>query len=304
MSLKTIETVLCDLSLLPLSSEYDSVEALTMRTLQGLTIIDSSVTWVKSDVINFVKILEVARPLQPTYTAELVVHNPSTVTEIEVQPYSKETMYGYVDIRKMPIGSAITVPKTANTVLDDCEVAWTEFAGVGVVVTADAAVYVVGTHSVKLAVDATATAGEILATQAVAATNMTNSTHLRMWLRSSIAITAGDLKFLLDNTAACASPVESPDIPALIANTWTHVDLPLTAPSGCNAVISYGVKQINDKGAFNLYVDQIEYIRYGNKSVLIDGLFNGVDCCLCLKNTTALDALDDLTVLVKVKKAA
>ena len=141
-------------------------------------------------------------------------------------------------------------------IVEDCEDAWNELVDADVVSTADADCKV-GTKSAKLAVAAGCGAGDILATEVVGSMNLTAYEHINLWIKSSVALDLGDMQLLLDDTAQCASPIKSLDIPALSAATWTLVSLDLGDASGLTAVISVGIKQIVDKGAFDLYVDHI-----------------------------------------------
>jgi hypothetical protein len=142
-------------------------------------------------------------------------------------------------------------------ILDDCEAAWVEFVDPDVVVTADAAIFKVGSKSVKMAVAAGCSAGDILATEVVAA-DLTTYPYLSLWIRSSVALDLGDLQLLLDDTPLCASPIETINIPAVATpDTWTLVQCPLSDPSLLGSIISLGIKMVVDKGAFDVYLDHV-----------------------------------------------
>jgi len=150
--------------------------------------------------------------------------------------------------------------KTIPTVsIHPCELVWDEFVAANVVATADATVYKKGTKSCKLAVAAGASTG-ILASDNIASTDLSHCTKVGMWIRSSVALSSGDLKLLLDDTALCASPLETINIPAVAAgeiNTWKYVKLTLAAAGSDTAIISVGINMAVDKGAFDFYVDDI-----------------------------------------------
>lgn len=141
-------------------------------------------------------------------------------------------------------------------IVEDCEDAWDELVDPDVVSTADADCKV-GTKSAKLAVAVGCGAGDILATEAVGSMNLTTYKHINLWIKSSVALDSGDMQLLLDDTAQCVSPIKSIDIPALSAATWTLIRLDLGDASGLTAVISVGIKQVVDKGVFDLYVDHL-----------------------------------------------
>jgi hypothetical protein len=79
-------------------------------------------------------------------------------------------------------------------------------------------------------------------------------TTVSFWLRSSVALNAGDFAFTDDNSSNIASPLDVISLPAIPANTWTY--LTLTAPNSGSAR-SYGVRQLVDRGALNLDIDAI-----------------------------------------------
>lgn len=143
-----------------------------------------------------------------------------------------------------------------------CEAAWDELVDADVTATADATYFKQGAKSCKLAVAVGCGAGDILATDSFAAKDLSTYTKIGMWVRSSVTLASGDLQLLLDNTASCASPLESLDIPAItVANTWTYVKMTLAAAVSDTAIVSVGIKMVVDKGEFDFYVDNIEALN-------------------------------------------
>ncbi|MFH1430060.1 MAG: hypothetical protein ABIG71_00880 [Candidatus Uhrbacteria bacterium] len=79
-------------------------------------------------------------------------------------------------------------------------------------------------------------------------------TTFSFWIRSSVATDTGDFDWVYDDSATFLSPIESLDIPALSANTWTYVTL--SAASSSNTIVkSWGVRQQVDKGALTIDLD-------------------------------------------------
>ena len=152
---------------------------------------------------------------------------------------------------RAPIGIDTTVKVT----VDNCDAAWT--AGSNVTASLDASDKKEGTNSVKLAVAAGAGSSQILGYRAISSMSFAGKTTIGFWVKSDIAIAANDLQLRLDDTAALASPLESLNIPALVANQWTKVYLTLATPSADTAIISVWLYQVVDKGAFNIWIDDI-----------------------------------------------
>ena len=165
---------------------------------------------------------------------------------------------------------SIVLCKDTLTV-EDCEDAWT--AGTNVTANLDTTDYMKGAGSAELVVDAAATAGQVLGYEDITSVDLSGYDTAILWVKSTVALSAGDLDFLVDNTSGCASPIESIDIPAISANTWTRVQLTLASPGSLTAVISVGVKMIVDKGAFTLNIDDVVFCNAKSYDILgIKGL--------------------------------
>ena len=154
-----------------------------------------------------------------------------------------------------------------NTVIDhllhNCDTAWT--AGASVTATADTSFKKEGTASAKLVVAAGAAAGAVLGYIDISTMDISDSDRVEFDMYSSIALSAGELDFVLDDTSAVVSPVESIDIPAMDAATWYRHSLTLANPHLDSAIISLGVVNTTDVGACTLYFDNIHAVKNGSK---------------------------------------
>ena len=149
------------------------------------------------------------------------------------------------------------VDMTQGATVDDCEDIWLAKTNVTSTVSTDKKR---GTYSVQLAVAAGFTTG-LVATEDLSSANYTAYTHLHYWIKSSVACAAGDLEIMLDDTAACASPLETLKVPALVANTWTRVSVALGTPADLTAVISVGLNMKVAKGACTILIDDIRCVK-------------------------------------------
>jgi G:T/U-mismatch repair DNA glycosylase len=113
-----------------------------------------------------------------------------------------------------------------------------------------------GTSANKLIVAAAASAGQIV-TDSITSKDISGYDTIEMWVKSTVAVSSGNLKLLLDNTAACASPLETLSIPALSADTWTFVRMSLANPETDTAIISVGLEYDADIGAATVWIDDI-----------------------------------------------
>ena len=113
-----------------------------------------------------------------------------------------------------------------------------------------------GTASNKFIIPAAAGANQIV-TDSITSKDFSKYDTIEMWVKSTVATSAGNLKLLLDDTASCASPLETRDIPALSADTWTFVRMSLSNPETDTAIISVGLEYDADLGACTIWIDDI-----------------------------------------------
>jgi len=113
-----------------------------------------------------------------------------------------------------------------------------------------------GSQALKLVIAAGASAGEFLS-DSITSLNLSKYDTIEMWVKSTVATSAGNLKLLLDDTASCASPLETLSVPALSADTWTFVRMSMANPETDTAIISVGLEYDSDLGACTVWIDDI-----------------------------------------------
>jgi len=116
-----------------------------------------------------------------------------------------------------------------------------------------------GSQALKIVVAAGASAGDFLS-DSITSKNISGYDTIEMWVKSTVATSAGNLKLLLDDTAVCASPLETLSIPALSADTWTFVRMSLANPETDTAIISVGLEYDSDLGACTIWIDDISAV--------------------------------------------
>lgn len=139
--------------------------------------------------------------------------------------------------------------------IDDCEDAWT-LSDSDVTPGTSTTYYQKGTKSISLALAKNTGANTLLAYYNTGTISLTGCTHIAFWIMSTIARSAGDLKFHTDDSTNCASPVESIDLPALVANQWTACVL--TCAGAPANIASIGLKQVVDNdNSCTIYIDDV-----------------------------------------------
>jgi len=127
-------------------------------------------------------------------------------------------------------------------------------------VTADTKMKKQGTASNRIAIADGASAGDIV-TDSITSKDISEYDYIEFWIRSSVATSAGNLKILLDNTANCASPLETLNVPALSIDTWTFCRVALSNPESDTEIISVGLEYDSDLGACTVWLDDISVVK-------------------------------------------
>ena len=117
-----------------------------------------------------------------------------------------------------------------------------------------------GTQALKMVIASGASAGDFV-TDSITSKNISGYDYIEMWVKSTVATSAGNLKLLLDDSASCASPLETLSIPALTADTWTFVRMQMSTPELDTAIISIGLEYDSDLGACTVWIDDISAVK-------------------------------------------
>ena len=146
------------------------------------------------------------------------------------------------------------------TRLHSCNAAFDETVDGDIAASTDTQDKKQGTASAKFIVAGAATGGEI-ATDSITSKNISKYDYLECWVKSTVATSSGNLKILLDDSASCASPIETLSVPALSADTWTYVRMKLSTPELDTAIISIGLEYDAELGACQIRLDDIKVVE-------------------------------------------
>ena len=146
------------------------------------------------------------------------------------------------------------------TRLHSCNAAFDETVDSDITASTDTQDKKQGTASAKFVIAGGASAGDI-ATDSITSKDISKYDYLECWVKSTVATSAGNLKILLDDSASCASPIETLSVPALSADTWTYVRIQLSNPELNTAIISIGLEYDSDLGACQVRLDDIKVVE-------------------------------------------
>ena len=150
--------------------------------------------------------------------------------------------------------------KVSSTRLHACAATFDETVDSDFTVSLDTKDKKQGSQSCKFVIAAGASAGDI-ATDSITSKDISGYDYIEFWIKSTVATSAGNLKILLDNTASCASPLETLSIPALSNDTWTFFRIQLANPELDTAIISVGLEYDSDIGAATVWLDDISVVK-------------------------------------------
>ncbi|MDP3063396.1 MAG: hypothetical protein Q8O40_09345 [Chloroflexota bacterium] len=170
----------------------------------------------------------------------------------------KEAIHSGLETARSSMELVGAVKATAVTAdeLDDADDAWT--ASANVTGTTDTTDKKEGDASVEFAVAALFTTG-LVAYEAISSTDISDHYSVRFWIKTDTDVAANVLQLVIDETAACVSPEETLNIPALTAASgWTRVQLKMSAPSVLNAVLCVGLNAASDPVTPTVNVDLVE----------------------------------------------
>ena len=150
--------------------------------------------------------------------------------------------------------------KFTSKELLSCDSVFDETVDSDFTVSVDTEDYKRGSASNKFVIAVGASAGDI-ATDSITSVNLAKYDFIEFWIRSTVATSAGNLKILLDDSASCASPIETLNVPALTASTWKYCRVALSNPHTDTAIISVGLEYDSDLGACTVHLDDIKAVK-------------------------------------------
>lgn len=164
-----------------------------------------------------------------------------------------------------PTGTPYWETIMANEVMEACEdySDW-EWDGDDIYAASESTIKKVGSYSVSFQTLSSFSTG-IIGFRDNAWGDKSAYKFIRLWIRSSVATSAGDLTFTIYETAGGSgtpsNDTETLDIPALEANTWKLVFLEVSTPStSLDSVLAISIDRATDLGSQKVYVDDIRLV--------------------------------------------
>ncbi|MDD4931466.1 MAG: Ig-like domain repeat protein, partial [Candidatus Colwellbacteria bacterium] len=193
----------------------------------------------------------------PIDIIDLPAISANTWTYVSLIAPSSGTMRSF-GVRQLVDKGAMTIDLDGfSKEIDSCDstTGWITPTSSVQALSTDNGVFHEGTGSLKNIITTSATAGDKWYSTLGVSENWSGYTTAGFWIRSTVATTAGQLKFEYASSSDLTSPIASINIGALAANTWTYQKLTLTGTR--TSVLSYGVNYAVDIGAATVYLDDV-----------------------------------------------
>ena len=206
------------------------------------------------------------------------IYSPTRIDDLINQAIIDATGHAFDPVEKLDlhtdgVGQRFDIPSGLSMIqnvyyrssvdftrLLSCNIVFDEQVDSDFTVTVDTKIKKQGTGSNKFVIASGASAGDI-ATDSITSKDISGYDYIEFWARSTVATSASNLKILLDDTANCASPLETLDVPALSADTWTFCRVALANPESDTAIISVGLEYDSDLGACTVWLDDISVVK-------------------------------------------
>ena len=199
-------------------------------------------------------------PYTPDMIHEFINQAITDATGVAYDPIENVSLHTDGSSMRYDIPSNISIINRLFTSLHSCNAAFDETIDSDFTVSVDTNDKRKGSGANKFVIAAGASAGDI-ATDSIGSKNISKYDYLECWVKSTVATSAGNLKILLDDTASCATPLETLSVPALSADTWTYVRIALANPETDTAIISVGLEYDSDLGACTVWLDDIKVVQ-------------------------------------------
>jgi len=111
-------------------------------------------------------------------------------------------------------------------------------------------------NSAEISIKSAAVVGK-LAYKDISTVNLSSYKYVSLWIYSSVPLNAGDIYFIMATGSTLSGNIVTINIPAIAANTGTRIKLDIPDPSLFSTLNSIGVAQAVDKGAFDLFIDNV-----------------------------------------------
>ena len=202
--------------------------------------------------------------MPPARVHDMIDRAVRTITRKGAPPSTDISLHTYRDRRNYEFPTAFVGLQHLNyrssytwTSIHNCNTVFDELVDADVTASADGEDYASGNSANKFVLAAGLGATDIIASDSISSLDLSGYDTVEFWIKSTVALTAGQLRLRLSADPSAAATTEDLDIPATSANTWTRHQVALANPQSDTAIISVGVIHTSDIGAATVWLDEV-----------------------------------------------
>ena len=202
--------------------------------------------------------------MPPARVHDMIDRAVRTITRKGAPPSTDISLHTYRDRRNYEFPTAFVGLQHLNyrssytwTSIHNCNTVFDELVDTDVTASADGEDYASGNSANKFVLAAGLGATDIIASDNISSLDLSGYDTVEFWIKSTVALTAGQLRLRLSASASAAATTEELAIPATSAGTWTRHQVALANPQSDTAIISVGLIYTADIGAATVWVDDV-----------------------------------------------
>ena len=202
--------------------------------------------------------------MPPARVHDMIDRAVRTITRKGAPPSTDISLHTYRDRRNYEFPTAFVGLQHLNyrssytwTSIHNCNTVFDELVDTDVTASADGEDYASGNSANKFVLAAGLGATDIIASDNISSLDLSGYDTVEFWIKSTVALTAGQLRLRLSASASAAATTEELAIPATSAGTWTRHQVALANPHSDTAIISVGLIYTADIGAATVWLDDV-----------------------------------------------
>ena len=202
--------------------------------------------------------------MPPARVHDMIDRAVRTITRKGAPPSTDISLHTYRDRRNYEFPTAFVGLQHLNyrssytwTSIHNCNTVFDEVVDADVTASADGEDYASGNSANKFVLATGLGPTDIIASDSISSLDLSGYDTVEFWIKSTVALTAGQLRLRLSASASAAATTEELAIPATSAGTWTRHQVALANPHSDTAIISVGLIHTSDIGAATVWLDEV-----------------------------------------------
>lgn len=202
--------------------------------------------------------------MPPARVHDMIDRAVRTITRKGAPPSTDISLHTYRDRRNYEFPTAFVGLQHLNyrssytwTSIHNCNTVFDELVDTDVTASADGEDYASGNSANKFVLATGLGPTDIIASDSISSLDLSGYDTVEFWIKSTVALTAGQLRLRLSASASAAATTEELAIPATSAGTWTRHQVALANPHSDTAIISVGLIHTQEINGATVWLDEV-----------------------------------------------